>query len=80
MAQVTLAVFGLCLVAGIAIPSALAWDAWKRYLVALDRTAGLRKLEADMVKRLAVIEHKQAEHARALGARAISAVKRSAEG
>jgi hypothetical protein len=59
--------------------SALAWDGWRRYLAALDRTAGLRKLESDLVARIRVLEVKQAEHARALGGKALQAARHASE-
>jgi len=49
----------------------LGWDAWRRYLVAIDRTSGLKKLEAGIAERLAKIETKQAELTRAVGIRAV---------
>lgn len=55
----------------------LTWDAWKRYLVAIDRTAGLKALEAALVARIAKLEAQQALHQRALGAKAIHAVRDS---
>lgn len=67
--------FCVSIVLGISVPSLLAWDAWKRYLVAIDRTAGLKALEASLGARLRKIEETQAFHARAIGGRAIAQAK-----
>lgn len=66
MAEVT----ALSIALGFA--SFLAWDAWRRYIAALDRTAGLKKLEAAIVERVAKLEHMQAQHTRAIGIRAMA--------
>lgn len=67
--------FCLSIVLGISVPSLLAWDAWKRYLVAIDRTAGLKALEATLAARLAKIEATQAAHQRAIGIRVLAQAK-----
>lgn len=73
---------GLLGSAALLVGLAAVWaahDAWKRYLVALDRTAGLKALEAALVARIAKLEANQAAHTRALGAKAIHAVRQAAE-
>jgi len=56
-----------------------ARDCWKRYLAAVDRTAGLKALEKALSDRLQKIEATQAAHQRAIGIRAIAQAKAQAE-
>lgn len=55
----------------------LAWDAWRRYLAGVDKLKQIRALEQGIAERFARIEAKQAEHQRALGARAIAQAARA---
>ena len=61
----------------IAFCALLAWDAFRRYLAGVDRVRQVRELEHKLAERFARLEAKQAEHARAIGARAIAQAARA---
>lgn len=63
----------------LAFSAALAWDAWRRYLVARDRLDQVRAVEAGIAARFKAIEAKLAEQQRAIGIRAIHQARVSAE-
>lgn len=63
----------------LALGFLLAWDAWRRYLAAVDRTVGLKKLEASIAERLAKLERTQSEHTRAIGVRAMAQARMASE-
>lgn len=54
---------------------AIAWDAWRRYLIAIDRTAGLKALEQSLTARIKALEQVQAQQQRAIGIRAMAQAK-----